>query len=41
VRVVIDTNTWISGDKHLLNLKQWQNPLIVTVREFLEREFPL
>ena len=39
--VAVGAKDLISGDKHLLNLKQWQNPLIVTVREFLEREFPL
>jgi len=30
----------ISGDKHLLDLEQWQGIPIVTPHEFLERESP-
>ncbi len=30
----------ISGNKHVLKLREWQGVLIVTPREFLEREFP-
>ena len=37
--VVIDTNVevLVSGDKHLLNLKQYQSVRILTAREFYEK----
>ena len=36
LRAVMDTNVLVSGDKHLLNLKQYQFVRIVTAREFYE-----
>jgi uncharacterized protein len=30
----------ISGNKHLLNLKQWRSVLMVSPQDFLAREFP-
>lgn len=35
-----DAQYIISGDEHLLKLKQYKTISIVTVRTFLEREFP-
>jgi predicted nucleic acid-binding protein len=46
MRVVIDTNIWvsglfvISGDHHLLALGQYADIPIVTIRDFFAQTFP-
>ena len=37
MKVVLDSNVIISGDKHLLKLKFFQNIPIITPREFINR----
>ena len=36
LRAVMDTNVLVSGDRHLLDLKQYKSVCIVTAREFYE-----
>jgi predicted nucleic acid-binding protein len=37
LRAVMDTNVLVSGDRHLLNLLQYQSVRILTAREFYQK----
>ena len=36
-RVVLEINYVVSGDSHLLNLKEYRQIYIITAREFLDK----